>query len=106
MDKFTNFINENNRFLKYTNGYTYTNTTKDIFKGDYIRCINKSTHKYIFGFVMDIPDENIIRILSFNKKFSVYIYTNEYYILFKQKESLKSTLNSILNNKFTVSKLN
>lgn len=106
MDEFTNFINENNSFLEYTKGYTLTNTTKNIFKGDYIRCINKLTHKYIYGFILDIPDKNIIRILSYNKKFSVYIYINEYYLLIKHKKSLKNTLNSILNNNFTITKLN
>ena len=106
MDEFKNFLENNKEFLEYTNDYIFTVNTNNIYKGDYIRCIHKTTHKYIFGFVLDIPDENIIRILSFNKKFSVHIYADEYYLLYKQKESLKSTLNNILNNNFTVSKLN
>jgi hypothetical protein len=94
-------------YKKYYNTlskYDYTEDYNDIIENSDVIFINKNTSKKKFGIFKKYKDNSIIELSSKNiKKF--YIYTDENYIFYKNKESsLKDILTDLINNNFLINK--
>ena len=94
-------------YKKYYNTlskYDYTEDYNDIIENSDVIFVNKSTSKKKSGIFKKYKDNSIIELSSKNiKKF--YIYADENYIFYKNKESsLKDILTDLINNNFLINK--
>ena len=74
--------------------------------GDYIRYVKHSNNnRYYGGFYKRIVDENIMELYTKGRKWMIYM--DQSYIFYRkiEKNKLRSILQNILDNKFTITKL-
>ena len=86
--------------------YCDNDNINDIPKGSHIKYISKKNLLKKNGFLKDIKDSTILELFNLNKK-KWYIYTNQYYIFYKNPggNSLKDTLKYLVDNNFSINKI-
>jgi hypothetical protein len=74
--------------------------------GSHIKYFSKKNLVIKNGFLKNIKDSTILELFNLNKK-KWYIYTNQYYIFYKNpgNNSLKNILKNIVDNNFSIKKI-
>ena len=79
----------------------------DIPRGTHIKYISKKNLIKKSGCIKDIKDNSILELINVYRKRKWFIYTEQYYIFykFKNSNSLKDILKHLVDNNFSVKKI-
>lgn len=85
--------------------YCDNDNINDIPNGSHIKYISKKNLLKKNGFLKNIKDITILELFSIKRKW--YIYTNQYYIFYKNpgSNSLKNALQYLVDNNFSITKI-
>jgi len=83
--------------------YCDNDNINDIPNGSHIKYISKKNLLKKNGFLKNIKDSTILELFNLNKR-KWYIYTNQYYIFYKNpgSNSLKDALQHLVDNNFSI----
>jgi hypothetical protein len=106
MDYLLTKIMEIHKDVLYKYEYCKNEDINKIPIGSYILYIGKSAYYKKTGYLNEVVDDHIIKLHSRNKKIKWHIYTNNYYIFYKDpsNDPLKLSLLKLLNSDFKITK--